>query len=388
MNTIKTLLTIYFVFYLSNLFAIDGLLLVTTDYTFQDKWYKTVSTTVPQIMTTKTVFKGQNTFIAVVAGDFGLDENGKVNAVYDIVITTPKRKEFLKETDLPILSDKKINPKYLQMGDAILKVAFGEKDLFGKYKVKIKIRDLVSGKSKVLKSELVVQQLPAYDAFKVKGEEGFNKWMQGYYRDQRPEAAIAHYIYYAKSEMSENENSFLPVFSAMLEIVNHNKFLLHQILNAYQKEDENTRFHLIYLLYYSDLEAEEFLENLKGIESEAYVELQKSALPNPYDVIINPAQLDMLWCEFMFSGSYKSILRLIQTLDYVKYEGGIEAYGESEQTEEDKTNLINDAIYDALVWSFTSNCEQHPLVKKYALWALENEPLSVAQKEELSKILN
>lgn len=385
MRKIKLFLIVYLVFYVSNLQAIDGILLVTTDYTFQDKWHKTVSSTIPQFMTVKEVFKEQEFYIALIAGDFGLNEE-KASVVYDIEITNPKRKEYLKKENLPLI-DKKVNPKYLQMSDAILRIVLTEKDLLGKYMLKIKVKDLVSGKSKIIKSEFVLKKLPAYNAVKIENDHDVGQWLKMYYKEQKPEIALAHYIYYAKSEMADNEDSFLPVFSVILEIVNHNPFLLEQILDAFEKEASQTRFYLIYLLHYSNLEANDFLSTLEGIEKEAYIELQKSSLPDPYDLIFNPAQLDMLWAEFMASGSYKSILRLIHTLDYVKYEGGIEAYATSDQTEEDKTNLLNDAIYDALVWSLKANCEQHPLVKKYALWALENETLSDVQKEELSKIL-
>jgi hypothetical protein len=388
MTRIKILLVIHLMFCFCNLQAIEGILLATTDYTFQDKWYKTVSASVPQIMSTKEIYRGQNMYVAIIVGDFDLNEKKEANITYDIVITNPKRKEYLNKEKLPAIVAQKANAKHLQMGDAVLKMVFTEKDAFGKYKIKIKVKDLVSGKSKVLKLEFILKKLPAYDNFKVKNEQDFSKWQHYYYKEQNPEAALAHYIYYAKSEMSEQENSFLPMFSTLLEIVNQNTFLLEHILAAYEKEDETIRFHLIYLLHYSDLDATDFLEGLEGIEKDAYVELQKSALPDPYGLILNPAQLDMLWSEFMTSGSYKTILKLIETLDYVKYEGGIEAYKQSAQTEEDRTNLINNAIYDALVWSFTSNCEQHPLVKKYALWALENEDLSEVQKEELGKILN
>lgn len=385
MKTVKLFLLLHLIFCALSVQAIDGVLLVTADYTFQDKWYKTVSANIPQFMSTKETFRGQEIYIAVIAGDFELDEE-KAKVVYDIEITNPKQKEYLNKGKLPVIN-KKVNPKYLQMSDAIIKLVLTEEDLLGKYKVKVKIKDLISGKSKVIKSEFVLKELPAYNDVKIEGDHDFAKWLQGYYKEQQPEKALAHYIYYANSEMAENEDSFLPVFSVILEIVNHNSFLLEQILEAYEAENSQTRFYLIYLLYYSNLEANDFLTALEGIEKDAYVELQKSSLPNPYDLIFNPAQLDMLWSEFMASGSYKSILRLIQTLDYVKYEGGIEAYAKSDQTEEDKTNLVNNAIYDALTWSFKANCEQHPLVKKYALWALENETLSEIQQEELAKIL-
>jgi hypothetical protein len=373
--------------YFCNLQAIDGLLFVTIDYTFQDKWYKTVSSSIPQIRTTKEVFRGQAVYAAIVVGDFGLDEKNEANIIYDVAVTGPKRKAYLNKEELPAIVAQKVNKKYLQMGEAVLKMVFTEKDLLGKYKIKIKVKDLVSGKSKVIKSEFVLKELPAYDDFQVEGDEELGKWLTNYYKEQEPEKALAHYIYYAKSEMTDDENSFLPILAGMLEIVNQNPFLLKQILAAYEKEDSKTHFFLIYLLYYSDLEATSFLEALDGIEKEAYLSLKESPLPDPHDLIFDPSQLDMLWSEFMTSGSYKSILKLIKTLDYVKYEGGIEAYKESEQTEEDRTNLVNDAIYGALVWSLTNNCEQHSLVKKYALWALENENLSEVQKEELKKIL-
>lgn len=44
-------------------------------------------------------------------------------------------------------------------------------------------------------------------------------------------------------------------------------------------------------------------------------------MEGPYGIIKNPYQLDMLWGEFSASGAYKPIQKLIQTLDYGKYEG-------------------------------------------------------------------
>lgn len=74
MNRIKILLVIHFIFCFYSLQAIDGLLLVTADYTFQDKWYKTVSSSVPQIMTTKEIFRGQTVYSAIIVGEFALDK--------------------------------------------------------------------------------------------------------------------------------------------------------------------------------------------------------------------------------------------------------------------------------------------------------------------------
>jgi hypothetical protein len=89
----------------------------------------------------------------------------------------------------------------------------------------------------------------------------------------------------------------------------------------------------------------------------------------------------------MASGSYKPILKLIQTLDYTKYQGDLDKYKKSKQTEEDRQKAINNAIYNSLVWSLKSNCNQHELVLSYCKWANQYEKLTDAQGDELKKII-
>ncbi|MDD4971271.1 MAG: hypothetical protein PHT07_17720 [Paludibacter sp.] len=89
----------------------------------------------------------------------------------------------------------------------------------------------------------------------------------------------------------------------------------------------------------------------------------------------------------MANGGYQPILKLIQTLDYSKYQGDIDKFKKSKQTSEDRQKAINNAIYNSLVWSLSSNCKQHVLVKEYCDWAVEFEKLSAIQKDELKKIL-
>ncbi len=96
----------------------------------------------------------------------------------------------------------------------------------------------------------------------------------------------------------------------------------------------------------------------------------------------------MLWATFMASGSYQPILKLIQTLDYKKFQGDLDKFKNSKQTEEDRQKAINNTIYDSLIWSIESNCRQHELVNEYCNWALQFEDLSDVQKNELNRILN
>jgi hypothetical protein len=67
--------------------------------------------------------------------------------------------------------------------------------------------------------------------------------------------------------------------------------------------------------------------------------------------------------------------------------GDLDKYKKSKQTEEDRQKAINNAIYNSLVWSLKSNCNQHELVLSYCKWANQYEKLTDAQGDELKKII-
>jgi len=368
-------------------YAIDGILIKTIDYSFKEKWSNTVGSSIPIISTCNTVYKKQYFFITTVASDYALNNQDVANVLYSIKITKPDNSIYFSQENLPLINGKISNKNNFQMSDAILKICFENNDAFGKYKIEVLINDIISGKSKSINSEITLAPLPSYNDIQIKNDEDFSEWFTNYYKNPSPEQAIAYYTYYSQSKFSEKESTFLPVFSVFLEIVKNNNFLLSQILDCYKQEDLKTKIYLLYLLTYSDLGTKDFFESLVDKEKEVYDGIKNVPLIDIYGTISNPAQLDMLWGTFMASGSYMPILKLIQTLDYTKYQGYLDAFNKSEQTDEDRQNAINNAIYDSLVWSLRSNCEQHRLVKDYCYWAVNYENLSVEQKDELNKIL-
>jgi hypothetical protein len=164
--------------------------------------------------------------------------------------------------------------------------------------------------------------------------------------------------------------------------------LLPQITDCFVKQDLKTKIYLLYLLRYSGIGTADFYEQLEGDEKKTYLKLKDSPDKDFYGEITNPAQLDMLWGTFNASGSYEPILKLIQTLDYEKYQGALDNFKKSQQTEEDRNLALKNAIYNSLVWSMKSNARQHELVKAYLVWAIENEALSEIQKKELKNLIS
>jgi hypothetical protein len=144
---------------------------------------------------------------------------------------------------------------------------------------------------------------------------------------------------------------------------------------------------MLYLIKYSEIAPEDFYAKLDNVPKAMLAKLNKSDLPNPYGEIVVPAQLDMLWNIFSSNGNYAPIIKLIQTLDYVKYKGALEKFKTSAKSEDDKKKAMGEALYNSVVWSMKSNIKQHPLVKEYCEWALKNEELSATQKRELRQIL-
>lgn len=367
--------------------AIDGLLIKTIDYSFKEKWDNTLGGTVPQITTCDTVFKKQYFFLTAIAADYKLDKKDIADVEYSIKIKKPNNSIYFSQENLPLAKREISNKNNLQMSDAILKVCFENEDDFGKYTIQIEIKDKVSGKTKKIESMIVLAELPSSEQYFVKDDNDFMKWFEKYYENPKPESALSYYVYYSQSSLSDKESSFWPVFSIFLEITKNNGFLYPQMIDCYKKQDLKTKVYLLYLLTYSGMGTDDFFNNLEGDEKDTYLKIKDSPLSDFYGEITDPSQLDMLWGTFMASGSYKPIFKLIQTLEYTRYQGELDKYKKSKQTEEDKQKALYNAIYDSLVWSLKSNIKIHGLVANYCNWAFKYGNLTDVQKDELKKIL-
>lgn len=366
-------------------FSINGFLLKTIDYTYRDKWDNTFGKTIPKIFETDFIYRGQDLFLPVVAMDFSMKED-VAKAQYSIKIKKPDQSVYLSENHLAFIDRKIINKDYLQMSTSVVKINFGEKDVLGKYTIEVIIKDLFSGKTKSISTEIELKPLVSYTEKIFNNEKEFSNWLTDYYIEHRPAEAVSAYLFYTKSKYSDDDKSFLPIFSEFLEITRNNKFILPQILEAYKNEDEKSRIFLLYLLY-PNFDEKEYINLLNEKEKIAFEKVKEMKLPDIYGEIYSGEHLDMLWSTFMGSGGYKPIFHLVKALDYAQYKGALDNFKTSKKTDEDKMKAIKNAIYDALVWSLESNCKQHELVVNYCNWMLKYENLNSLQKSELENLL-
>lgn len=369
-----------------NSFAIDGILLKTLDYSFQDKWYNTIGGDAPIFSTPEHVFKGQSLFITVIISNFDTSKENRVNVKLAVKIIKPDNSIHFFQENIPIIDNEVVNGKYFHMSNSILKIIFEEKDMFGKYKIEANITDINVNKSVLLASDIDLKVLPKYEKTNI-DDDTFSKWLSNYYRTPSPEKALGYYIHFF--ETSRDEDRFIIISTFFVEIFKNNHFLLPQIKEAFKNKKTKDKKPLLYLLKMSGIKEKEFLDLFSEQEKTSFSEFEDfDIFAYMYGDISHPLQLDMLWSVFFASGSYQPILKLIQTLEYVKYDGELEKYKTSTtKTEEEKVKAINNAIYTSLVWSLQSNAEQHKLVRNFLNWALKHEKLSVVQKKELEKVL-
>ncbi len=385
---LQKIYTVLFLFFFLHFFAIEGNIFITNDFAIHDKWNNTLGETTPKIMTTDNVFVNQNIFVSVFFSGYKLDAKSIANVEYSIKVFSPKETLYFSKENVLGINRKVNNSNYLQMCDGILFINFDEKQELGLYRIEIEIFDKVAGSSKKLSSSVTLEKLIPFDSFQISNDKEFMNWMQNYYKNPNPEGTLAHYLYFAKSSMTEKDDVFFSIFSFFKEIVSNNKFILPHIRDSYASQDLKTKIYLIYLLHFSGFQESEFLDLMNNEEKEAYNKIKDSGFNDIYGEINSGTQLDMLWSTFFANGKYKSILKLIQTLDYIKYKGSIENYKNSKKTEEDKQNAYREAVFQAAEWSLSSNCKTFELVKDYANWALYNEDLNENQRKQLKKILD
>lgn len=381
----KIFSVIIIVFLYSKVFAIDAKIVTTIDYSLGDKWYLTGSETVPVIPTINKVFREQYFIFTFFISDYIPDGSGTAKAVCDIDVADPNGKLCFNKKGIVCLDSKIANSSLVMKSNLDLMINFENDKPIGDYTINITVYDTVSGKSKKTSQRITVSEFRYMNFFK--SDQQFSRWMENYYQSPDPGNAIDAYIYFSKSKLNEKDSSFFPVFSFFLEIFRSNKYLVPYVVSMYGSQDFKTKIYLIYLLRYLEYDSGNFFRGLSGDEKKIYDSIRdKRYAPDPYDEIVNAAQLDILWGEFIATGRFKPVRRLVDLLEMKKYKGSLDGFKSIKNpTDKEKSDAYKGAIYSAVEWSIKSNCEQHQLVKSYCNYILKYDKKLGEEKREILK---
>lgn len=380
------LLMILILIYSHSAFSIDALLITSTDLNIIDKWTKTESEAIPNFSTVSSVVKKQYFSTLLFFTDYKLDSNQNVKISCDIKVISPDKRICFEQKNIQAFNRTVKKGRLVLLSDAILKICFENSDSLGSYTIETISHDIISGTSISKSKNIELVDFKSNDYFH--SDEEFQEWFHNYHKNPSPEKAISGYLYYARSKLNEAKNGFIPVFTFFLTIFNHNQFLIPILKDSYSKQDLKTKIYIIWLLRYLDYDSSDFLESLKGDEKQVFEKIKNEAIPLQKDKIVSGEHLDVQWSTFLATGSFEPIKKIIDTLEYSKYSGSLEAYKTSEKTEQDREKAILDSTFQAARWSISSNIQQYELVKKYCIYSFINDEYPKDVKLWLGVILS
>jgi hypothetical protein len=356
---------------------------VSSDYSFYDQWYRTVSESVPLINKSETVYHDQPLFVYVFFSGYGVDSLDMADVNYNLRIFKPD--SSLLEEHLKVLGykGKIVNPNNLILSIANLRFNFEMTEPIGNYRVEAELVDNVLN-DKVTVSTIVTLSELSLDS-SINNDSLLGKWLETYYQTPIPELAVDAFIYFTKSGLREIAEE--PVFAFFRVLFGHNLYLVPHLISKYDFQDETTQNDILMLLAFLDVDVSEFINQLPQNKLYAYQQLKENSNLFDYSELEHPTQLDMIWSEFFASGRYGAIRRLVDALSLSQYKGAIDLYNNSGKAESLEKNALLEASYKSVVWSLGANAKTHKLIKDYLTYILKNEPLDDNVRNELENII-
>lgn len=351
-----------------------------------DAWYKVPTNSGPIIHRAYKVTQGQMFYLLIFFKGYTADKSNNLHVTYDVQVYDPSGKPT-DDTGKDILAYQGPmgNPEFLILNQQFLKIVFTEKYPLGTYKIKVTAYDKVANIS--FTSEAAIELIPFSIGDKFKSEKEFGKWLMGYYKDPNPTKAINGVLQFVQlDQIWLNKN--LNIISFFRRVFSDNSFVLKYIsnnINNFSIDEKKKLFLVVKLLRDSSLDLL-FESNNKNL----YESTSELKIPDTDGEINTAYQLDILWSEFLATGKYAPINKIVRALALSKYKGTLEKVKSGEiktVTKEIERQSYLEATYQSAIWSLISNCKQMPLVFKYCVFIYENETLDEGIKMQLGTIL-
>lgn len=355
-----------------------------------DGWYKIPPNSGPSIHSASQVYKGQTFNLLVLFQGYTADKNNNLNIRYDVQIYDPEGNPTNdKGTDMLAYQGPMGNPDVILLTRQYLKITFTDKYPFGTYTIKVTAYDKISGNTS--SSESPIELIPFTLPETFKSQEEANEWLMTYYKNPTPVKAISG-IRFIIEPNAEWANSNLHILTFFRKILSDNPFLSGNIIkhfDAFSLEDQK-KFMLISAISGDSFLIAPITNGNKDLLNEFYNNAQSTMFPDTNGEINSAVQLDILWSEFLATGRYDPVRKIVSALALSKYVGTLEKIKEGKigATKEVEREAYYEATYSSAVWSLVSNCKQMPLVFKYCAFMYKNEPLDENIKNQLGSILH
>lgn len=279
------------------------------------------------------------------------------------------------------------NKEFILLNQQFLKIIFTEKYPLGTYKIKVTVHDKVGNQTATGEKFLPLKAFSSGVEFA--SEKMFSEWLMHYH--ERPEPcravkAITQFVSLDTEWLAEHIGSLAFFRRVLME----NRFLTDNLTMNFKEFPVEEQKKLLLVLHLAGYDKTADLAKANPQLEKFYPTLRTLQIPATDGDITTGDQLDILWSEFLATGKYAPVKKIVETLALYKFKGTLEKIksGEiKEKTDQIIRESFLEATYQAAAWSLISNCRQIPLVFKYCVTIYEKEPFDDAIKQQLRAVL-
>ena len=370
--------------------ALDILVLPTVIDQEMDAWQHVPANSEPAIYPTEQIYRDQPFRLLVIGKDYVTDNLQHANITYTVQVLDPSGSALLGQgATLELYKGLVGSSTMLLLSRQHLTLDFSETDPYGTYLFQITARDQLADQETTATAEIVLA--PVSDRADFDSSEEFSNWIADYYRAPDPPRAITALLQYVDTEPEARQKQ-VSLLTFLSRVVQSNRFLWPHLKSIYSAADLEDRKKILLLSALSDQQDDSFFSSLDPELMAFYLDAKKINLPVPTDRPVTGIEIDILWAEFMATGTIAPIRKLVGAL-YLESARGTEALiasGELEMTPEAKARAAQEAVYRYALSSLVYNGERHSLVKQYLGYIYElgqPEPVIKAQIENILAIL-
>ncbi len=371
----------------SSVKALDILVLPTVIDPGMDAWQHVPASSEPTIYPTQQVYRGQPFRMLVLGKDYATDNNKSANLIYSVQIFAPSGSALLGQSSALELYKGEVNSNtFLLLSRQYMTLDFSETDPFGIYRFEVTANDLLAEQQTTTTVELILAPVTAPADFG--SPEEFSEWLSNYYRAPDPARAVKAMLQYVDME-PESRMKQAPLLLFLTRVIRNNQFLWPQLKSLYVKSDPEEQKKILLLCGLTGQKDDAFFTSLDPKLSAYYFEAKKIKLPVPTDRPVTEIEIDLLWAEFMATGTIAPIRKLTGALYLESVRGTQEKLdsGAIEMSPDAKARAVLEKVYMSALGSLIYNGERHSLVKQYLGYIYELEDPAPTIKDQLEDIL-
>lgn len=347
-----------------------------------DWWFAVPSRFTPKVSLAKEIFQGEKFTLQIIFNNYGI-ESEEADIAFDVkVIKSDGTVDAYIENCVGYKG--KIPGKCLLPSQNSIYVCFDKDDPLGEYTVEVTARDHIKNQTASKTTHFCVSEfkIPSVDS-----KDG--KWLFNYPSEPKPAVAFAHFLNCPRPYIDEKGAILWSSIWFYKYVFEENEFLIPYLVDFFENQaSEQQKKDIILLLFL--IGKTESLPKLTDNLEEYKKSLRDIVIPNPYAEITTGSQEDMLWAEFFATSRVKPIKHLITAFNLSKYSGVLDKIKRKEITEineEVRRKAMLEAVFQAALWSLSSNCMNCDLLLQYCIGIYESDELNEIEKGYLGVVL-